>query len=213
MTTTERNIDGGVSVITVARTMAAGAETIALHVALELGYRYIDDEIVIAAAQEAGVSPDVIEAVETDNEGFMQRVNSLSASTTSRGGLRENQDLAEAYASLIRDVIVDFANRGRAVIVAHGAGLHLAGRLDALRILVTGSQEGRAARLAEKEQVPLAEAREAVIEADHRRDEFLRNFYNKEHEHPTDYDLIVNTDLVAPRAAARSIIALAGPRD
>ena len=41
-------------VVCVSRTLGAGGEAIAFQVATELGYRYVDDEIVSRAAEVAG---------------------------------------------------------------------------------------------------------------------------------------------------------------
>ena len=44
------------TVITVSRTMGAGGEDLADTLASELGYRYVDSEIIHAAAEQAGCS-------------------------------------------------------------------------------------------------------------------------------------------------------------
>ncbi|HXH22866.1 MAG TPA: cytidylate kinase family protein, partial [Dehalococcoidia bacterium] len=64
LTARESGFTNRLSVVTVARTMGAGGEQVALQVALDLGYRYVDDEIVIGAARAAGVSPEAIEGIE-----------------------------------------------------------------------------------------------------------------------------------------------------
>jgi cytidylate kinase len=195
------------TVVTVARTMGAGGEQVALQVALDLGYRYVDDEIVVSAAREAGVPPEVIESAEHDTGAVLEAME--RAARPSAGAPREAAvgDL-QRYGGLVQRVIEDVANRGNAVIVAHGAGLHLAGRLDTLRVFVTGSEEGRAGRVAERGGISLEEARQAIVEADAQRNTFLRGFYGLEQESPTQYDIIVNTDIVQLPWAARAIAEL-----
>lgn len=51
-------------VISISRPLAAGAEEIGHAVANELGFRYVDNEIVTWAAEKAGVSAETIESVE-----------------------------------------------------------------------------------------------------------------------------------------------------
>jgi cytidylate kinase len=198
------------AVVTIARTFGAGGEQVALQVALELGYRYVDDEIVVAAAREAGVAPEVIESVEhADTAAVIAAIDSLQQQAA---GGPSRRDIAagpvEPFGRLIQRVIEDVANHGGAVIVAHGAGLHLTGRLDTLRVLVTGSVEGRAGRLAERGQMSREEARRAVLEADGQRNQFLRNFYGLEQESPTLYDIVLNTDVVQLPWAARAIVGI-----
>ncbi|HXH20845.1 MAG TPA: cytidylate kinase-like family protein, partial [Dehalococcoidia bacterium] len=188
------------------RTMGAGGEQVALQVALDLGYRYVDDEIVIGAARAAGVSPEAIEGIEHADLGpLMRELERLAG--PARGSERREfaAGSVEPYGRLVQRVIEDVANQGRAVIVAHGAGLHLVGRLDTLRVLITGSVEGRAGRLADRGQMPPDEARRAVLEADGQRNAFLKRFYGIEREAPERYDMVVNTDIVMLPWAARAI--------
>jgi cytidylate kinase len=187
--------------------MGAGGEQVALQVALELGYRYVDDEIVVSAAREAGVPPEVIESAEHDTGAVLDAMERAGPPAGRAPREAAPGDL-QRYGRLIQRVIEDVANRGNVVIVAHGAGLHLAGRLDTLRVLVTGSEEGRAGRIAERGGVSLEEARRAIVESDAQRNTFLRGFYELEHESPTQYDVVVNTDIVQLPWAARAIAEL-----
>jgi hypothetical protein len=60
-------------VITISRTLAAGGEEIGHAAAAEFGFRYADEEIIVRAAEMAGVSPQTVAAVE-HTPGFITRV-------------------------------------------------------------------------------------------------------------------------------------------
>src|SRR3989304_5304888 len=120
-------------VITIARSLGAGGEEIARSVAGELGFRYLDEEIVRRAAEKAGVSSETVAQAEhtpglviriLDTRGRLPVVPLVGpvvpAAYDPPLGL-------SAYENLIVEVIRETAAQGKVVIVAHGAGIHLAG--------------------------------------------------------------------------------------
>ena len=66
-------------VVCVSRTLGAGGEEIAQDVARELGFRYVDDEIVSRAAEKAGVSAEEIARAE-HSQPLVARIMSASVS-------------------------------------------------------------------------------------------------------------------------------------
>ena len=54
----------GFRVVCISRTTAAGGETIGQAVAQRLGFRYVDEQIIERAAQQAQVDPALVAAVE-----------------------------------------------------------------------------------------------------------------------------------------------------
>jgi cytidylate kinase len=110
---------------------------------------------------------------------------------------------------LIRSVLWESAEAGDAVIVAHAASLALATRSDVLRVLITASAETRARRLAEAQSIGEAEAEKLVARGDANRADYLKRFYGVSTELPTHYDIVLNTDRVAPGDAAELILTAA----
>jgi cytidylate kinase len=115
----------------------------------------------------------------------------------------------DALRGMIRSVLWESAERGNAVIVAHAASLALATRSDVLRVLITASSETRARRLAEAENIGAAEAEKLVARGDANRADYLKRFYDISTELPTHYDIVLNTDSVAPEEAATLILSAA----
>ena len=110
---------------------------------------------------------------------------------------------------MIRNVLWESAEAGDAVIVAHAASLALAARADVLRVLITASPETRARRLAEAQEIGEAEAEKLVARGDANRADYLKRFYGISRELPTHYDIVLNTDRVAPEEAAALIVSAA----
>jgi cytidylate kinase len=92
------------------------------------------------------------------------------------------------------------------VIVAHGASHLVPAGAGALRVLVTASPGTRAERLGRQEGLDATRAARAVKDSDAGRRDYLRRFYHVDEELPTHYDLVVNTDVLAPDDAARVVV-------
>jgi hypothetical protein len=203
------------NVITIARTLAAGGEEVGQLVAKQLGFRYADDEIINDAASRAGVSRETIANVEK-KQGLVARIMETMSHVPLEPQMYYGQalsavPLAESsdYEQLIQNVIVETANAGRVVIVAHGAGYCLAGNAGLLRVFVTASPERRAERLAVAASADAKRAAKAVGDSDKDREDFLRRFYDVAHESAWHYELVINTDLLSTEKSAELIVAAA----
>jgi len=193
-------------VISISRAMAAGGEEIGRDVAAQLGFRFADEEIVVQAAEKAGVSPETIEKVERTPpliQRILQYMGSMPVEPSSY--LPAPAHLSPAYEALIEQVIRETAAQGNVVIVAHGASIPLAGAAGLLRVLVTGSQEARAARLAAAAGLGKGRAKKAIQDSDRERREYLQRFYNIRVELPTHYDIVLNTDVLSLSTATELI--------
>jgi cytidylate kinase-like protein len=203
------------SVITIARTIGSQGEDVGQIVARQLGFRYADDEIINEAASRAGVSREAVERVE-HRQSLITRILETMGSVPLEPQVYYGQALAAvplaasaSYDELIRDVIVETANAGNVVIVAHGAGMRLAGTHGLLRVFVTAPDKMRAERIAKFGSVDAKRAEKAVADSDKDREDFLKRFYDVAHEQATHYDLVLNTENLSPDKAAELVVAAA----
>lgn len=217
------------NVICISASDGAKAEEVATAVGEALGFRVINEEIVARAAAEAGVDQQAIADVELRKTSLAKILDILAlwgASTPefllssdvqlvegivppSYGAASSRQ--GEELRGLIRSAIEEFMAAGDVVILAHAASQSLAGRDQVLRVLVTASPPTRSARLAESLQLSAKDADGLVKNGDAGRADYLKRFYGIEHELPTHYDLVVNTDRLTPHDAAAAIVSLASP--
>lgn len=195
-----------------------------------LGFPVVNEEIVVRAAAEAGVDRQSIASVEQRKSvlsKLLDRVvqgagstepdfvrssdgqiegSTLGVQLSRSGGSRPSEELR----GLIRSAIDEFMAAGDVVILQHAASQSLAGRERVLRVLVTASVPTRSARLSESMQVDTKQADALVKKGDGNRADYLKRFYGIDHELPTHYDLVVNTDNLTPDQAAAAIASLSG---
>ena len=184
------------TVICISHATGAGGEEVGRAVAARLGLRYVDWEIVLDAARKEDVDPSLVAAVERRRSGLSRLQFDFVA-----GGAHD-----ESLRELIRATLHETADEGDAVIVAHAASVALAGREGVLRVLVTASPEIRARRVAEGDPIGVSHAERTIESSDRGRADYLRRFYGIEEELPTDYDLVVNTDVLTPAQAATLVV-------
>jgi cytidylate kinase len=197
------------SIVCISHATGSGGSEVGRLVAEQLGYRYVDEDIVVQAAVKGGVDLDTL-ADEERRKSFLARaLDELGRGATGEAwavlgpmppvGADTSSDQLRG---LIRDAIEETAAEGKAVIVAHAASHAIGGREDVLRVLVTASADTRAARLRRAEQLDESAAKRAVKRTDAARADYLRRFYEVEQEQPTQYDVVLNTDQLSVEQAA-----------
>jgi cytidylate kinase len=202
------------TVIAISRTLGAGGESLGEAIADDLGFRYVDSEIIDRAAALAKATPAEIARVE-ERKGLLTRIlDNLARSGVASGaaGFIEPPPidvLQPGYEQLIIDVIKETAGMGAVVIVAHGASIPLTGTPGVLRVMVTASEESRVRRVAASEDLDFEQARRAVHESDAARADYFRRFYHLEHESPSIYDIVINTDVLSVSEAEAVVLAVA----
>ena len=177
----------------------------------ELGFLYIDDEIVARAAAAGGIDPaDVADEERRKSlaarilDGLAQGGEAWALGHGIGPGQRAEPQ-SEQVRALITETIAQTVARGDVVIVAHGASHLVPAEPRALRVLVTASPATRAARIGEGESLDPARAARAVKDSDAGRRDYLRRFYDVDEELPTHYGLVVNTDVLSPDRVAQVV--------
>ena len=199
------------SAVCISHATGAGGEEVGRLVAADLGFLFVDDEIVAQAAAGGGIHPGEVGDEERRKSLAARLVEALGqggeAWAVTHGTLpsleaRRSDDIR----ALIRETIAQTATRGRVVIVAHAASHVVPRGPDALRVLVTASPTTRARRVGEATGLDDAGAMREVKREDAARRDYLRRFYEIDEEQPTQYDLVVNTDVLSVEQAAGLVV-------
>ena len=200
------------SVICISSLDGTGAPAVSPLVAITLGYRLIDEDIVMRAALEAGVDREVVADVEKRKSLVLRVIEGMGSAGLAMGYAVPVDGPVQAgpadgqLRGLIISVIEETAASGSAVIVAHAASLALGDHADVFRVLLTGSQEARERRLMAERGIDASEAVKTVKRGDAGRADYIKRFYGVSEELPTLYDLVINTDRFSAEGAAAVIV-------
>lgn len=204
--------------VCVSHATGSGGEEIGKQLAEKLGYLYVDEEIVARAAAAGGLEPRDI-ADEERRKSFASRFLDVLAEgggdawslTTPAAAAMDGVVRPADVRDLIRETVVQTAERGNVVIVAHAASFALEPGPRTLRVLVTASDSTRAKRVATSEGLDDSDAARTIKDSDAGRRDYLKRFYSVDRESPTDYDLVVNTDHVSFEQGAEIVLRAARP--
>ena len=200
----------GYRAIALSQVDGVGGELVGRDVAQQLGFGYLNEAIVAQVAKDQGVDTAVVVGAER-RKSFLTRVAEMAA----RGAVDMVPDPSlyaldqtDTLLSLIRDAVRDAAERGSVVLVAHAACYACADRPEVLRVCITAPLSARASRVASALGISEKEAARSLRRSDAGRASYLKRVYGVGGESPADYDLVINTERLAPDAAAGLILGL-----
>jgi cytidylate kinase len=171
-------------VVTVSRGYGSQGKRVAQALADRLGVRCCDRTILEAVAKRAAVDVDLVARLdETVQHSALAPWKSVFSGQT----LGEQR-----YMDHLVKVIMNISGKG-GVIVGRGAHLIL-GPGRAFRVHIVGSPDACAARIAEREGIDLASARERVRAVDAQRAGFVERHFGVASSDNSVYDLTINSD-------------------
>lgn len=153
----------------------------------------MDEEIIFSAANADHMYPEAVSLAESRNAGRRLEVDFNRFEPT------------DTVRELIRAAILETADEGEVVIVAHAASFALAEREGVLRVHVTASPENRLQRLTDDEGFDAQTAAHVLKDSDKDRKAYVKEFHGVTHELPTHYDLVINTDRLSTERAVETI--------
>lgn len=219
-------------VVTMSGNIASGAREAGQAVASLLGTNFVDQQLMVEAAQRTGVPVGTVAEHDERYGSFRERLSGLlrvllerSAASgadplTGATGLenvlsRTYADMAfnqeepqlsdQVYLKTMTTLIRELAARGDIVLLGRGSQMILADMPSALHVLCIAPARLRAMRLAEREGIGLEDATRRMVESDRARCAFYKKFWKVSVEDPSLYDLTVDTSRLSFEAAAELI--------
>ncbi len=177
------------AIITISREMGSGGIPIAHKVAEELGYRLIDGETIMAAAEAYGLSPEAVEQADEKPPHFVDTLDS-----------KQFLDL-----HLIELIILEAALKGNVVIYGRGGQDLLKEISSVLRTRIIAPFEDRVERWSEREWLDPDRARYLVRKSDQQRAGFIKYYFDRDWEDSVHYDLTINTQRLSEEMAVKII--------
>lgn len=177
------------AIITISREMGSGGIPIAHKVAEKLGYQLIDGEMIMAAAEAYGLSPEAVEQADEKPPHFVDTLDS-----------KQFLDL-----HLIELIILESALKGNVVIYGRGGQDLLTDVNSVLRTRIIAPFEDRVERWAEREWLDPDRARYLVRKSDQQRAGFIKYYFDRDWDDNVHYDLVINTQRLSEDKAVQVI--------
>jgi cytidylate kinase len=177
------------AIITISREMGSGGIPIAHKVAEKLGYKLIDGETIMEAAEAYGLSAEAVEQADEKPPHFVDTLDS-----------KQFLDL-----HLIELIILEAALKGNVVIYGRGGQDLLTDVNSVLRTRIIAPFEDRVERWAEREWLDPDRARYLVRKSDQQRAGFIKYYFDRDWEDSVHYDLIINTQRLSEDKAVEVI--------
>ena len=184
-------------IITIARQFGSGGHEIARRLAKRLDIPMYDKELITHAAEESGLSEEVLHYF--DEKPTNSLLYSLSTGTYSMGAggvvnysLPVNQQVFQAQFDAIRKL----AEESSCIIVGRCADYVLEKHEGLVRVFIHGNLNDRMERVAEYDKITLPEAKTRITKSDKHRANYYNFYSGKKWGVAGTYDLCVNTSAI-----------------
>lgn len=183
-------------IITISREYGSGGREIGQKVADRLQIPFYDKEIITLAAEESGISPELMAGLEEQRSLFsgIDPTNFASPYT-----LEDRMFLAQSR------VIKDLAAKGPCVIVGRAASHVLARRDDCLHLFIYADLDDRIKRVSRRLGIGAGEAEKKILRNDRARAAYFKHYTGKEWGSPHTYNLALDSGYLGAEATTNAI--------
>ncbi len=197
--------------VTLSRESGAGGSSLAAILADLLSHeqpgsppwRVIDSDLIDRMLETNGLEPRLARFLPEDS------VSELNASVGELVGLHPSLwELIRKTHDLMREV----ARAGHAILVGRGANFATSSVPNGLHLRLVASPHHRAAAMARRQGMDIAEAMEFNRRQDAARSRYVRSTFNADVTSPGGYDLVINTTTIPLTQAAEMVAALVRSR-
>src|SRR5262245_50384037 len=183
------------AVVTISHQMGAGGPEIGMKLGQRLGYRYVDQELVLDVARRYGVAEDKLSHLDESKPTLFERFDTET----------------RYYITILQTTLLEFAESDNAVLMGRGGQWLLRGIPHVLRVRVIAPFEHRVRQWIRRTAEVGGEAPNQRAAADLlRRDDSekagrMRYLYEVDIADPALYDMVVNSEKLRCEAAVEMI--------
>ena len=200
--------NSSVPFVTISREYGCPSKLIAKELAEELNkrigrgkdiphWKYVNKEIIEAAAKELHLSESKVNAVISSGEIGM--VDDILASFS------PNYKSSQMIRKTIRDVVQGFSRQGHIILVGRAGAAIVRNHPHALHVRLMAPLEWRVKTVSEMHKKPKEEAFKMIGFFDTKRTQFLQLFIGREPD-PSLFDLIINCETFSPAEVVKTIV-------
>ena len=207
------------TIITIGRQFGSGGHEIGRLLAEKLGIPCYDKELIVLAANKAGMSPEIFSHVdETATNSFLYAVSagSFSGSGAAAAGqfqTAHNLPLNDKLFLTQTEIIRTKAQEGPCVFVGRCADFILKDISPVLNVFIRADMPWRVARIMEAEKCSERDAADLISKADKKRAKYYSFYTQKRWGAADSYDLVLNNAKLGAEAAVKLIMDFAEMAD
>lgn len=187
------------AIIVVSHEMGAGGTEIGQLLGQRLGYRYVDQELISAAAQRYGLLEEKLSHLDESKPSLFERFDAET----------------RRYITVIQTALYEFAEQDNVILMGRGGQWLLRGVPHVVRVRVIAPFDTRVKRLAKKlagqmgEQTNQRRVVDMIRRDDAEKLGRMRYLYEVDIRDPAFYDIVVNTEKLPPEAAVEVLASAA----
>jgi len=172
-------------IITISREFGARGAALGEYLGEIIGFKVWDRELLQAIANEMGGGVRTIESLDE------RRLQTVEDTVT---GFLINIPTNMTYLRSLIRAVQTIESYGNGIIVGRGAN-YICKNPDALHIRVVSPKNERIVEYGNRENISLEKARMIIENKDREREEFIRKNFHKDVAEPSDYHLILNSNV------------------
>jgi cytidylate kinase len=199
------------AVITISRQFGAGGRTLGKMLAEDLGYTFVDQELIQMIAEKANVTPSWVESVEKEAGKTLSRVISHLFSEMVMDRILKNDYgyLDEKiYLDYLVVLVAQMAEEGNAVILGRGSQYILKDHPDAYHVLLIDQFDNRVRFMMKHYEMTRDKAVNVVKNEDKRRMNLYRKLGKEDYNDPALYHITLNMGRLELSQAAKVVRSL-----
>lgn len=179
------------SVITISREFGSGGRQIGKLLADQLGFHYYDSELIRLVAEKSGYTPEYVEQNEqTLKNPVLHDFFAWYSNPLEQSELPKVDQLFHKETEIIRGL----AQKESCVIVGRLANYILKDLPNTYHVFISADAASEAARVAERDHLPLDAAAAKVKKVNHERAVHCKHFTKAEWGNAKNYDLCIKSD-------------------
>jgi len=191
--------------------MGSGGTYIGYLAAKELGFRYLDREILMQAARQLEVEPEMLEKYDGKSASMLEKIiNPFCFGTPEIIGAPiikkpvYDKDLFAMESKIIKQI----ADQCSAVIVGRGGFYILKDRPDTIHVFIHAPLDYRVARIMKAQKIDKQKAKTVIQESDRQRVKFIREMEGIEWTDARNFHLSLDSSMVGLPATVEIITSL-----
>lgn len=200
-------------VITISRQTGSGGAEIGRQIADQLGASYLSTQIIREVAHRMGMSEVSAARYDERAEDFIERLvrvlwltNIAYVPASDPNGPTPFESITQNFVTVTKEIVLETARTGNAVIFGHGSQFILAQQPDVLHVRFVAPFPKRVERVMQRAGISQHEAERRVREEDQRRANHIRQFYHADWHAPDPFHILLNTALLSEGACIKLVM-------